>query len=183
MKFNKHPYLPLLAVVLALFILQSCGDDSRRFYEPDYSDVPPPFDTTEYASKENIEDEDGVVTVYIIQEGGSQDTVIYRDQISVRYTGRTTDGEVFESTYRDGRTAPQTLQNLTPEPKSVSGSRNPVSPLIDGFRKGLLGMNEGEKRTIVVPPSLGYGGSSQGQSGSQFQNDTLIFDVELLQIL
>lgn len=178
MNICKYRLLPLLAVASALLLLQACGDD-RNPYEPDYSEAPPPFDTTEYVSKEVKED--GLLTVYIIEEGGSSDSVNYRDRISVRYTGRTQDGEIFESTYRDGFDSPQTLQNLTPESKQVGN--NNISPLIEGFRKGLLGMVEGEKRTIVVPPSLGYGDTPEGQSGYSLRNDTLIFDVELVGIL
>lgn len=183
MNFRKHHFLSLLAVIFALLILQSCGDNTRNPYVPDYSEAPAPFDTTEYVSKKTIDDEEGQVTVYTLQEGGSQDSVIYRDEISVKYTGRTTDGEIFESTYRDGSEAPRTLQNLTPESKQVGNSRNPATPLIDGFRMGLLGMHEGEKRTIVVPPALGYGETEDGETASGLQNETLVFDVELVQIL
>lgn len=183
MKFSKHQFLPLLAAAFALLTLQACDDNSRSPYVPDYSEAPAPFDTTQYVSKKTINDEEGHVTIYIIQEGGSRDSVIYRDEISVKYTGRTTDGEIFESTYRDGSEAPRTLQNLTPEQKQVGNNRNPVSPLIDGFRMGLLGMREGEKRTIVIPPSLGYGETEDGERASRLQNETLVFDVELVQIL
>lgn len=179
MNFFKYPIQPLLIALTAILLLQACDDD-RRPTGPDYSEVPEPFDTTE--AVRTISSDDGLM-IYIIEEGGGQDSVIYRDEISVRYTGRTKDGEIFESTYRNGITTPQTLQNLTPEPKQVSNRPNPVSPLIEGFRRGLLGMVEGEKRTIVVPPHLGYGDREQGQRGSSLQNDTLIFDVELVNIL
>lgn len=176
MKFSKHQFIPLLTVAFALLMLQACGDDSRNVFEPDYSEAPAPFDTTEYVNKDTIHHNDGQVILYIIQEGGSQDSVIYRDEIAVRYTGRTTDGEIFESSYRNGSQAPRTFQNLTPEPKGN------VSPLIDGFRMGLLGMHEGEMRTIVIPPSLGYGENDDPQRASGLENETLIFDVELVEI-
>ncbi|HET6528514.1 MAG TPA: FKBP-type peptidyl-prolyl cis-trans isomerase, partial [Balneolaceae bacterium] len=98
------------------------------------------------------------------------------DEVLVRYTGRTKDGEIFDSTYRNGATS-RRLSNLTPV--TISRPRGPVSPLIDGFRRGLLGMKEGEKRVLVIPPSLGYG----DVEGHDLQNDTLIFDVELVAIL
>jgi FKBP-type peptidyl-prolyl cis-trans isomerase len=43
----------------------------------------------------------------------------------------------------------------------------------------MLGMKEDEKRVLVIPPSLGYG----GVEGHDLQNDTLFFDVELVSIL
>ncbi len=176
MRLSKHQFLPLLTVAFALLILQACGEDNRNVFAPDYSGAPAPFDTTEHVNKEIINSQGAQVTLYVLQEGGSQDSVIYRDEISVRYTGRTTDGEIFESSYVNGSEAPRTFQNLTPEPIGND------SPLIDGFRLGLLGMQEGEMRTIVIPPSLGYGESDDPQRASGLQNETLIFDVELVEI-
>lgn len=176
MNAYKHSYIPFAVAAMLFMILLSCDDDPR-FSGPDYSEAPPPFDTTE--AIRTISADDGL-RIHIIEEGGGLDTVIYRDVISVRYTGRKQDGEIFESTYRNGSDAPRTLLNLTPEPKNVNG--NPVSPLVDGFRRGLLGMVKGEKRTIVVPPSLGYGDTRQGQNGFNLRNDTLVFDVELVNI-
>lgn len=39
-------------------------------------------------------------------------------------------------------------------------------------------MHEGEKRTLVIPPELGYG----DRDGHNLQNETLVFDIELLEI-
>jgi len=63
--------------------------------------------------------------------------------ITVNYTGKFEDGTVFDSSLDDGR-----------EPlHTVLGSGN----LIPGFEKGLLGMNEGEKKTLTLDAVEGYG--------------------------
>ena len=63
--------------------------------------------------------------------------------IKVNYTGKFEDGEVFDTSLTEGR-----------EPlKTVLGQGS----LIPGFEKGLLGMTEGENKTIEIEPTEAYG--------------------------
>lgn len=60
-------------------------------------------------------------------------------------------------------------------------TRFPVRNVIDGFAEGLMGMTEGGKRRLVIPPDIGYG--PDGNPGAGIKGtDTITFDVELVNI-
>jgi FKBP-type peptidyl-prolyl cis-trans isomerase FkpA len=80
-------------------------------------------------------------------------------QISVRYTGRLTNGSIFD-------------QATT----SVSFY---LYELINGWRIALPLIKAGQTIKLYIPPSLGYGSQ---QAGSVPPNSILVFDVELVNV-
>jgi FKBP-type peptidyl-prolyl cis-trans isomerase len=88
------------------------------------------------------------------------------DRVSVSYTGRLPDGTVFDSSIPRG----------TPF-DFVIGKRD----VIEGWDDGLVGMKKGGKRTLKIPPHLGYGHA--GSPPKIPPDATLIFDIELLDIM
>lgn len=90
--------------------------------------------------------------------------------VSVHYTGWLDDngskGEKFDSS----------LDRGTPF-RFVLGA----GQVIKGWDEGVAGMKVGEQRRLIIPAKLGYGNRSVGNVIPA--NATLIFDVELLDIL
>lgn len=183
MKLSSIHHIFLIATI-AFLGLQSCTDDPNRL---DFSGSPAPFDTTQAVSSTTLP---GNTTVYVIEEGDSPFSVVSRDVITVRFTARTDDGQIFDGSFIENTPTTTTqFPNLTPNPIQSRACRQRVCLLPKGLRRGLIGMVEGERRTIVVPPSQGYTDdfvSTSGRSsenGVSVQGETLIYDVELVNIL
>ena len=55
-----------------------------------------------------------------------------------------------------------------------------VGKVIKGWDQGVVGMHVKAKRTIIIPPSLGYGANERPRIPA---NSTLIFDIEIIDII
>jgi FKBP-type peptidyl-prolyl cis-trans isomerase FkpA len=56
-----------------------------------------------------------------------------------------------------------------------------VGRVIKGWDEGVPGMKEGGKRTLIIPPEMGYGAKGAGDKIPP--NATLLFEVDLIKIL
>jgi FKBP-type peptidyl-prolyl cis-trans isomerase FkpA len=103
---------------------------------------------------------------------GSGNEAVAGRQVTVHYTGWLYDparsdhkGQKFDSSRDSGE----------PFAFRLGGGQ-----VIRGWDEGVAGMKVGGKRTLTIPPQLGYG--SRGAGGVIPPNATLLFEVELLDV-
>ena len=97
----------------------------------------------------------------ILTKGTGTNHPAATDQVTVHYSGWTTDGKLFDSSVKRG------------QPASF-----PLNGVIKGWTEGVQLMVEGEKRRFWIPANLAYGENpAGGRPGGM-----LVFDVELLSI-
>lgn len=102
---------------------------------------------------------------YIIVKKGTGKHAENGKAVKVHYTGKLTDGKVFDSSRE--RNMPFSF---------VLGE----GKVIKGWEEGIALMSVGDKYTLVIPSELGYGSKGAGEIIPP--NSTLIFDVELLKV-
>lgn len=103
----------------------------------------------------------------ILQDGPPGNTVPGpNDTVRVHYTGWTIDGKMFDSSVERG------------QPLDL-----PVSGVIRGWTEGLRLMTAGDKARLWIPGNLGYGRREPGAEAGSPPKGTLIFDVELIDVI
>ena len=112
---------------------------------------------------------EGVVTLksglqYEVLREGNGKKPKATDQVKCHYEGTLINGQVFDSSYK--RNKPAVF---------------PLNQVIPGWTEGLQLMQEGAKYRFYIPYILAYGESGAGGSIPPFA--TLIFDVELLEVM
>lgn len=125
---------------------REAGESYLAEYKKDFEDV--------------IELESGLL--YRVLAEGFGDIPTDKDRVVVHYTGKLTDGTVFDSSIDRG------------EP-----SKFKVGSVIQGWQEALQLMKVGSKWELVISSNLAYGERATGKIPA---HSTLIFEVELLGI-
>lgn len=101
---------------------------------------------------------------YEVLHEGDGDIPTLTDQVKCHYHGTLIDGTVFDSSVQRGKPAVF-----------------PVNGVIKGWVEALQLMSAGSKWRLYIPSDLAYG--KRGAGGAIGPDSTLIFDVELLEII
>ena len=101
---------------------------------------------------------------YIETLKGKGENITEGKNVKVMYTGKFTDGNVFDSNMKPGG---QPLEFLVGEHK-----------MIPGMEKAVVMMKKGGKGTVIIPSSLAYGNGG----GQMKPYATLIFDIEVVDV-
>lgn len=117
---------------------------------------------------ENAKDPDVKVTEsglqYRIVKEGNGKKPADTSAVRVQYEGKLIDGTIFDSSFD------------TEEPVEFN-----VDGLIPGMTEALMLMSEGSEYIIYIPSELGYGSYSPAEIIPE--HSTLIFDIELIQVI
>jgi len=100
---------------------------------------------------------------YIVINEGTGEKPTATDTVDVHYEGSLINGTIFDSSIKRGK--PATF---------------PVNGVIQGWQEALQLMNVGSKWKVFIPSELAYG--ENGAGGAIGPNETLIFEMELLNI-
>jgi FKBP-type peptidyl-prolyl cis-trans isomerase 2 len=136
--------LAIIALIICLFFVAGCTTGNG-------DDVNTPNTNNDQNKTPNVYN--NLDTLQKVQSG---------DNISVNYTGKLENGEVFDSSLLPGR-----------EPLTFDVG---AGQMIKGFDAGVLGMKVGETKTITMPPEDGYGVSNPANIVTVDANQFADFD-------
>jgi FKBP-type peptidyl-prolyl cis-trans isomerase len=153
----------VFAAAALVLLIGACGDEKKASdaTEPGASASVPA--STVACSADATELPDGLC--YVDTKVGDGPEVKKGDVLSMNYTGKLADGSVFDASDKHGGPF---------EFKLGAGA------VIQGWDEGIVGMHVGGKRTLTIPPELGYGAA--GYPPVIPPNATLLFDVEVVSV-
>jgi FKBP-type peptidyl-prolyl cis-trans isomerase FkpA len=164
----------IIAVVIGLALLQSCGDDDASCTKVVPAETVAPVDKTRLAADiitiDNYLNSNGITAQsepngvrYVITSSGTGPTPCLENRISAKYTGKLLNGgNVFDS--------------------STTGVSFILNRLILGWQLVLPVIPAGSKITLYIPSGFGYG-EAGGANGKIPSNANLIFEIEFVAIL
>ena len=148
-----------VALLVTCLTFAACDNAAER-RTPDMPKLPAPSDVAA-APADAARTSSGLASK-VLQPGKGTRHPRPNSQVTVHYSGWTTDGEMFDSSVQRG------------EPTTFG-----LDEVIPGWTEGVQMMVEGEKRRFWIPGRLAYG-ETPTRPGAPA--GTLVFDIELIRI-
>ena len=183
---TKTRLLLLLALIASVLALPACGDDDTES-DPSTAapsapaETPPPAptetepqeaeggDPKDLDSKPRVDIPKGDPPSKLVKQDivkGKGKAAKKGDDVEMQYVGVLYDGGTeFDASWNTGQ----------PFPFKLGGG-----DVIKGWDEGIVGMKEGGRRKLIIPPDLAYG--PQGQPPTIPPEATLVFVVDLISI-
>lgn len=176
---KKYGYIALM-FLCALFCA-SCSDDNETTYDEalaSFGDWKIENDAAFQAVVANPEfteikspGNDGSIYIKVLKEGAGREPIYYTDSVKVYYTGKTIDGEVFDSS----------------EPPYQEPIVWGVNNFVSGWTVALQNMHVGDRWEVWIPQELAYGYTGKVNQTTQAYDilpfSTLHFEVQVEQII
>lgn len=147
-----------ILMVLPVLAVLACGDDPT---DPDITKI-------EFAPELGID----------LSQMTRTPSGLYVQDLTVG-TGATAQAGDILSVLYSGWLANGTQFGLADDPTDPLIFQLGVGDVIQGWDEGVVGMREGGRRRLVIPPKLGYGSRPNGPIPA---NSVLVFEVELLTV-
>lgn len=142
----------ILILLIGLVPFVSCKKDNRSQKEKDTDKI------KEYLRENNLEGQSTDSGIYyIIEKKGTGPSPSDSSMITVEYTGKLLNGEIFD----------QGLETF------------PLKDLIKGWKEGMKLFNQGGKGKLFIPSTLAYG---EKKVSNIPPNSVLIFEVDLIYV-
>lgn len=159
---GKAPAISVESIHNALRTVHERADSIAREKQKELAEEGTRF-LAENAKREGVSTTESGLQFEVITQG-SGPIPSHKDHVRVHYTGRLTNGSVFDSSVQRGQPA-----------------EFPVNGVIPGWIEALTLMPVGSKWQLYIPQDLAYG--ERGAGGAIPPYSALIFEVELLEIL
>ncbi len=102
---------------------------------------------------------------YVVEQEGTGEQAVAGSTVAVHYSGKLTNGNEFDNSYRRGQ----------PIEFKIG-----IGQVIPGWDEGISLMKVGSKYKLIIPSELGYG--KRGAGGVIPPNANLVFDTELISV-
>ena len=149
-----YKYLSMILVIGLISCNKPSNKDKEIMEETQSTTISEPVVGEEITTESGLK--------YIDDVLGAGDFPKTGDKVKVHYTGTLEDGTKFDSSIDKG------------QPITFPLGQGRV---IKGWDEAIALMSKGEKRTLIIPPKIGYGAQGKGPIPP---NSTLIFEVELV---